>query len=385
MTTLRARCATFVLALIVFGCGSSGSDSAAPPKTSPDASVSDAGPEDAATPSDATPDVEMPPVDAPYTPPSTATVVYSDPSRSLAGLALSGGTLYVSVQATQTAEYPGDGRIISIPKTATNASLAAGSTTVIPNITPRGLTVYDGQLYWDNGTWGASFTHILTAPVSGGTPAPIIPGDDAVTPPRRFVVANSVMYLNKGTEIWAWPIGSQALPTVYFPYRSDPLSGIESDGTNIYFFLGGFSGLDLCATTVGELHGVTLLASNVRSSSFRETAYMLSDETTIYWLDGVAVYSLPKQVTAESEPTLLGTLPNGGVTVQLLADGSNLYVLSETQLGRIPKTGGTPVILHEVTVASLTPPATNALAMATDETFIYWLDAQGGKVLRAPK
>jgi hypothetical protein len=310
------------------------------------------------------------------------TVVYSQ-TRPLAGLALAGDTLYVSVPPIVGSATINDGSIIAVPKAAESAMLGAGATTVIGNIGPRALMVRDNQLYWDNAI-DLSNSAIFTAPVTGGAPSSVFGSQYGLAAITHFAVAGSTLYIvgSPASEIWSWPLGSNALPTRYLQYRGDQVAGLDSDGRSIFYFLPGLRGLDLCITAIGDLASVTLLSPNATSADFAAEMYTLTDETSVYWNTQLKIYSLPKAPTPNDKPKLLATMP-GGLFVQLLLDGPNLYALSDAQLVRIPKAGGTPVVLAEPADPTLEGSATNALGMAVDDTFLYWVSQ--GQILKIPK
>ena len=382
----RVRACVFAFALMgVSACRSSG-----PSRVNRDAAT-DAVPEAAAARLDAAPDA---PRDAAIDPPgpdvqvearldatlAVPTVVYSQ-TRRLAGLALDGDTLYVSVPPIVGSATINDGSIIAVPKAAVSATLGA----VIANIGPRAIMLHDNQLYWDNAI-DLSNSAIFTAPVTGGAPSSVFGSEFGLAAITHFAVVGSMLYIvgSPASEIWSWPLGSNALPTRYLQYRGDQVAGLDSDGKAVFYFLPGLRGLDLCMTAIGDLNSVTLLAPNATGADFAAQMYTLTDETSVYWNSALKIYSLPKAPTAADKPKLLATMP-GGLFVQLLLDGPNIYALSDAQLVRIPKTGGTPVVLAALLDPKLEGSATNALGMAVDDTFLYWVNADQGQILKIPK
>jgi hypothetical protein len=327
------------------------------------------------------------------------TVVYSQ-DGVLAGLALAGDILYASVAARIDVTPMAAGSIISVPKSATGATLQAGATTVIAGISPRAIAAVGGQLYWDEGGLGSAGA-VMTAPITGGTPLAFFPGGAATYVQTRFVIVNGVIHVmasgsGLGNDIWSAPlagVGAPA-PNVALKFRSDPVAAIAADAENVFFLVdsGTKDALNKTVLDLQEVepesggNGVLGLWPAAAAVTFPAYTYLVDDATRLYWSDGNTISSFPKAPTTTDVPSLVATLAMpSSIDVQLLIDGPNLYALTPYQLQRVTKTGGAPVVLASSPDGTFDQSPTNALGMVVDDAFIYFLDAGRGRILKLPK
>jgi hypothetical protein len=316
-----------------------------------------------------------------------APTVVASLMRVPASLALSGSTLYVTI-----AESPAgsDGMVVTVAKTALAATPDGGVATLASSlIQPRAVAVDGDLVLWaDTEHAFPGLPEVVTVPTTGGTPSVLL--TDAATTPH-LAIANSVLYAitSNSKAISPVPLGSADGGVGAAIYPGNPPSatvGADSDGTSVFFFTTGTTNLDLFAVGVGG-GTVTDLSMNATSGSV-DYDFLTHDATAIYWSDSGTgtVFSLSKTTGATKVP--LATFDSGSDPVQILPDGDNLYLLSSKKLMRLPKTGGTPVVLASVSgsgsetfVASLG----NAVSLAVDDTFVYWLYEGSGEILKIAK
>jgi hypothetical protein len=321
-------------------------------------------------------------------------------------LALDGANLYVTV-ASQSGV---DGKVQTVAKTAVGATEAAGGgiTTLASGLaSPGTIAVAGGSVYWA-GIIAVSGRPTTFSVATTGGPVANATGDPySVSTWTRSPIANSVLYTltNNGNSISSFPLTGTAAGAGQVIYTTPPTaSGIfalDSDGTSVFFFVdispfaGGTNEIDLDQVPVGG-GAATFLAKTYINSTV--DSYLIHDASTIYWSDrggaqtgnlpSGAVYALPK---TGGTPTVLATFPIGTGAVQLVLDGNDFYALSEFALVRFPKSGGTPVTLASAPSGAsadayvLNTGNMNAIALATDDTYVYWLWAGHGQILKLAK
>jgi hypothetical protein len=368
------------LLVAVVGCGSS---SKPPADAGHGDALQDAGDADAPSSTD-TPAASSDGADAAD---AGAPMVVASLMRVPASLALSGSTLYVTVAESAAG---GDGKVVTVAKTAVAATPDGGVVTLASSlIRPRAIAV-DGDLV----LWGDTqhefpgLQEVMTVAKTGGTPSVLLT-DAAETP--HLAIAGSVLYAitGNGKSISPVPLGAAdgGVGTAIYPGNPPNATvGLDSDGTSVFFFTNGTTNLDLFSVGVGG-SAATDLSMNATSASVAFD-FLTHDATAIYWSDSGtgSLFSLAKTAGATKSP--LATSAPGSDPVQILPDGDNLYLLSSNKLMRLSKTGGIPVILASVAgsgaetyVASLG----NAVSLAVDETFVYWLYEGSGEILRISK
>ncbi len=317
-------------------------------------------------------------------------------------LALDGANLYVTVGSQSGV----DGKVQTVAKTAVGATEAAGGgiTTLASGLdNPVTIAVAGGFVYWA-GT-EAVFPNCYTTfavPTAGGAVVDVTGGavKCAITY-SRIPIANSVLYTLTADygSISAFPLPGAAggAGQAIYTGTGTTLLGLDSDGTSVFFFvdIAPFAGqsneIDLDQVPVGG-GAATFLAKTDNMGT--GDSHLIHDASTIYWSDRgtsvpgtCVVYALPK---TGGTPTVLATFPTFTGAVQLVLDGNDFYAMSEFSLVRFPKTGGTPVTLASApSLASadayiLSGPS-NAIALVTDDTYVYWLWAGHGQILKLAK
>jgi hypothetical protein len=377
---------TMSLLLALVGCGSS---SKTPPSDAgPADALQEAGDADASstdTPASSSDGADG--VVAADAADAGAPTVVASLMRVPASLALSGSTLYVTVAESAAG---GDGMVVTVAKTALAATPDGGVATLASSlIQPRAVAVDGNLVLWaDTEHAFPGLPEVVTVPTTGGTPSVLL--TDAATTPH-LAIAGSVLYAitSNGKAISPVPLASADGGVGAAIYPGNPPSatvGADSDGTSVFFFTNGTTNLDLFSVAVGG-GAVTDLSMNATSGSV-DYDFLTHDTTAIYWSDSGTgtVFSLSKTAGATKAP--LATFEAGSDPVQILPDGDNLYLLSSTKLMRLPKAGGTPVVLasvpgtgSETFVASLG----NAVSLAVDDTFVYWLYEGNGEILKIAK
>jgi hypothetical protein len=320
-------------------------------------------------------------------------------------LALDGANLYVTV-ASQSGV---DGKVQTVAKTAVGATEAAGGgiTTLASGLaSPGTIAVAGGSVYWA-GIIAVSGRPTTFSVATTGGPVANATGDPySVSTWTRIPIANSVLYTltNNGNSISAFPLTGTAAGAGQVIYTTPPsasgIFGLDSDGTSVFFFVdvspfaGGTNEIDLDQVPVGGGAATFLAKTYINGAD----SYLIHDASTIYWSDrggaqtgnlpSGAVYALPK---TGGTPTVLATFPIGTGAVQLVLDGNDFYALTPSaettySLVRFPKSGGTPVTLASSADAYVANTGNmNAIALATDDTYVYWLWASHGEILKLAK
>jgi|SRR5450631_187348 len=308
-----------------------------------------------------------------------------------ASLATDGTRLYATILQTSAGL---DGKVQSVAKTATDATPDAGTVTTLASglKQPLAIAVNGGTVLWaDTDVAFPGLPNLLAVPVSGGTTTELISGLYTMT---RFAISGSVLYgiTSNLQVITAFPLSGAdagAGQTVYPGNSPNGVEGPDSDGTYVFFLTPGVTNQDLYRTGIGGT-GLTDLVKNASSASV-DGDYILDDSTSVYWSDSGtgSVFSVSKTAAAGATAKMLATVASGSAPVQLALDGDNIYMLSSAQLLRIPKAGGTtPVVLASVSGGGsdkyLVAPA-NAVALAVDNSFVYWLYEGHGQILKIAK
>ncbi|HEY6476043.1 MAG TPA: hypothetical protein VI456_05635, partial [Polyangia bacterium] len=304
-------------------------------------------------------------------------------------LALDGNVLYATILESGAGH---NGMIVSVPKTASAATVDAGGVTTLASglIQPRAIAVHGGQVLWaDTGTVFPDNPNVMTVPVAGGTPKELFA--NVFTYTRLVIVGDTLYTITNDLEvISSFPLvgDAGAGATIYPGTPPDAVYALDSDGTAVYFLLPGATNSDLLSVPIGGTGAATTLAHNVGSGSIA-TNYMLDDTSTLYWSDSGTgnVYAVAK---TGGTPKILATFNNGSGAVEIALDGTNVYALANTQLVRFPKAGGvTPVVLASAPGGGsgqyllATPGNTNALVV--DDASVYWLYRGHAEILKIAK
>ena len=305
-----------------------------------------------------------------------------------ASLALDGNVLYATLVESGAGN---NGRVVSVSKTASGATVDGGTITTLASglIQPLAIAVHNGQVLWADSEAVTNNPDVMAVPIAGGTPRELFGN---VTTLTRLVIVGDTLYgaTNHQEDIASFLLTADggAGTTIYPGNPPNGLSAPDSDGTAVYFLSPGATNEDLFSVQIGVTGAATALAHNVGSGS-TDTNYLLDDTSTLYWSDSGTgnVYSVAK---TGGTPKILATFNNGSAAVQIALDGTNVYALAKTALVRFPKAGGvTPVVLASVPGGSAnsylpgTPGNTNALVV--DDTFVYWLYQGHGEILKIAK
>jgi hypothetical protein len=308
-------------------------------------------------------------------------------------LALAGDRVYVTLFPT----HGGDGKVESIAKTATDASADGGTavTTLASGLpSPGAIAVNGSQVLWIDDY------QVISVPVTGGSTSTLFNNTDvasAVLANVRLPIVNSVFYStsDNGQTIRAYPLGAAdggiGISTTVFTRSGEGLTyAVDSDGSSLFFLNASGNGSDTpYDLTESPVAGgpATVLAANAGGGSANGD-YIVDDATTVYWSDSGSgsVSSVPK---AGGTVQTLATFPTGSAPVQIVLDGDNIYALWDRQLVRLPKAGGTPVVLASVSnptaANSYRGLGSNAISLAVDDSFVYWLFAGPQQILKIAK
>ncbi|HEY4395278.1 MAG TPA: hypothetical protein VGP64_14505 [Polyangia bacterium] len=307
-----------------------------------------------------------------------------------ASLATDGTRLYVTVFETSAGH---DGKVESVAKTAADVMPDAGTVTTLASglLAPRAIAVNATTVFWaDTDVAFPALPNVLAVSAAGGNATEVLSGVYTMT---HLAISGSVLYgITSDSEIiTAFSLSGAdagAGLTVYPGNPPNAVEGPDSDGTSVFFLTPGTTGQDLYRTTVGGT-GLTDLVKNASSGSVNFD-YILDDATSVFWSDAGtgSVFSVAKTAAAGATPKVLATINSGSAPVQLALDGDDIYLLWSQQLARIPKAGGTPVILASVSGAGsdkyLVAPS-NAVALAVDASFVYWLHEGHSQILKMAK
>ncbi|HEY2902676.1 MAG TPA: hypothetical protein VGL59_18985 [Polyangia bacterium] len=304
-----------------------------------------------------------------------------------ASLALGGDSLYVTIAETAAGS---DGMVVRVAKTATDATPDGGVTTLASGLNqPRTIAVAGDKVLWaDIETPFPKLPDVMTVPTTGGNATELVSGATTMT---QFAIANSVLYtLTDNVQVIS-PVALNAADggvgqPVYPGNSPSATINPDTDGTSVFFFTNGATNLDLFSVPVAG-GTATDISMNATSGSV-DFDFLVNDATTIFWSDAGTgtVFSLAKTAGATRMP--LSTFATGSGPVQMALDGDNIYLLWAKQLMRLPKAGGTATVLASVAgsvpdtyLASLG----NSVALAVDDTFVYWLYEGHGEILKIAK
>jgi hypothetical protein len=242
-------------------------------------------------------------------------------------------------------------------------------------------------VYWAD----SSGSGVFAVPTAGGSVTEVTDASVFTYSFNRIAIANSVLYAftgNAGSST-AFPLAGAAASAgqvIYPGLGIGGLQGIDADGTSVFFLVTRMSNTwDLSQIPVGGGTETVLMMSMLHGQALDDT--LVHDATSIYGTDQATgnVYSLPK---TGGTPKLLANFPGQGNDLQIALDTNDIYVLEKQSLSRIPKTGGTPVVLAS-TQSTASADAylleINAVALAVDDTYVYWLREGYGQILKLAK
>jgi len=162
---------------------------------------------------------------------------------------------------------------------------------------------------------------------------------------------------------------------------------LNSDGTSLFLLTNGQANLDILSYPIagGQPTDVAMNATGTSGSDFD---HIVVDDTSIYWSSNLATtgYDIKSVAKTGGTPALLA---NVDAFPQLVLDGTNIYVLTPLSLYRIPKAGGTPTRLAAApsgaSADSFLGSLGNAVALAVDDTWVYWTFQSHLQILKIAK
>jgi hypothetical protein len=302
-------------------------------------------------------------------------------------LALDGANLYVTILETGAGK---DGKVQTVAKTALGATTAGAAITTLASglVQPGTITVYGTSVFWAGLVGG--FTTTLSVPTAGGQVIDVTGVAAGAVTYSRIAIANSVLYASTGhnQSISAFPLTGGAGGAAQVIFEGGILEAIDTDGSSVFFVAkippSDAAPLDLLRIPVGGGAVTNLAMKALALANQVGDCDLIHDATTLYWGDTVTggVYSLPKTGGA---PKLLATLPINGNCPEFAVDSNDVYVLEPHSLSRFPKSGGTPVTLAVPPKSYLLSTSDSPIALALDDTYVYWLNKPMGQILKLAK
>jgi hypothetical protein len=233
----------------------------------------------------------------------------------------------------------------------------AGVTVLAPSEgSPTDIAVDETHVYWTVSGSGCSDGAVRRMPKAGG---PIETLASNEPNPRRLVLDQDRIYYYDGCGsglLRSVPKAGGAIQTypVSVKESGDALAVTAKD---IYF-----SDYGVLRTPKGGGAQVTVDGQNYVYD-------LTADDDTAYWIGlvgGGPGYAVRSHHAGQTGATLLATPDSIGNAIAL--DATSIYFSSSPGIRRMPKTGGTPVV---VTSAS-------TWRLAVDESFVYWTDGFSG-------
>jgi hypothetical protein len=293
---------------------------------------------------------------------------------SVNSIALDADTVYW----TNYSETASQGQIRSVPK-------AGGPLTVIAStgkLRPWDIVVSGSRVFWSTrgattvGTKTYLQTKILSAPKAGGPSAPTELSSSLEALATGLAVDDkSVYWSTDHDEIFSTPRSSvDAFPTVIL--ANDPKfqlvrRNLTVDATHLYW-----------------MEADVNIASMPKSGGSPTTLTVQPPESFHFAMDAKRLY------WGETDLGHIRSLPKGGGTPKILSEGEDLvlgiavnstcvYWMSTTQFEQrvraVSKNGGAAAITIAVVAKS------TSLAVAADETHVYWEDLSTHSIMQASK
>lgn len=298
------------------------------------------------------------------------------------------------------------GRIKSIPVTG------GAVTTVIDNVNaPQSLAMNGTDLYWiEGGPIGLTegFGRIAMMPLGGGADSTVING--VVPGIKPIAVDDSNLYFADRWMIKKLPKAGGQIANV--AEGNFTVHDIATDGVDVYWIedgpyarvakvaKDGGTVEDLSNTLVGPSGPMMVLNGYVYWMAHYDTIArvpvgggvtetiasglpLLSDFTT----DGTDIY-FTEQDTGKIRKISIGggaltdLVTLTGATWRVLAvDDTDLFWIDQTELGMIPKTGGTSTVIRDGLVSEASVPN----SIIVDGANLYWTEVGSGTVYMMPK
>ena len=308
-------------------------------------------------------------------------------------LAADGTNLYVTILST-----PGhfDGKVEKVQKTAVGATGSAITTLASGLREPNTIAVDGVSVYFrDTETAFPNNPSVFSVPVAGGTVTETAQSN--TTTYTKLAIANSVLYSvtgNTGT-VSSFPLTAGTTSAGQVIYASTGLVGIDSDGTSVFLLLYPPGGVpdEVHIYKIPVAGGASADLVRLVGGTSPGDDFLVDDATKIYWSDqGTGgVYAIPK-TGGVATPTPLATFPvSGCLAPQIALDGNDVYVLTPQTLSRLPKAGGTPVTLASASSSAQSDSYivcgnnANAVALAVDASYVYWLHESHAQILKLAK
>jgi hypothetical protein len=252
--------------------------------------------------------------------------------------------------------------------------------TVVPGNFPGGfLAVDDVNVYYVDGTTGG----VDRAPKGGqGTPSAVTDENDGGVLVGAMTVFGPTLYWTEvpplsgvagafatTLTVKSTPLLGGSISVVAVLGESPPPNGAVPGITGTTGFISTFAGVQSFPLG-GFLDGG--MPPSV-SGAAGQCEALLSDTDAVYCVTDTSITRIANDGTVTTLGSSLNTLGSGAAL-----DDTYVYWVDTATVGtimRVPKTGGTPVILAR---------DTGPVAIAVDSTAVYWAD-EGGNIMRLAK
>ena len=239
---------------------------------------------------------------------------------------------------------------------------------------PRGVVVDLTHLYWVDYLTGS----VVSAPLLGGAPTPLIPPIDAGTSPGPTAItsdAQNVYWVDSATgTVNQMPLTGGAIVRLASG-RSTPMA-IAVDATSVYWVDYGSVANDgsVNKVPIGTPNGVvTPLAT-----SEQEPSAIAIDANNVYWADRVNPSGTVKSVPIGGG--LANPIATGqGAPAAVAVDAQYVYWTNfdDNTVLKAPIAGGTAF--------TLASGQNNPSAIAVDDKNVYWANQGNGSILKVAK
>jgi hypothetical protein len=231
---------------------------------------------------------------------------------------------------------------------------------------PGGLIVAGGLAFWTETGSGA----VLQVPIAGGMPQIVASGQAGAAPINAD--ASFVYWINQGAtyQVMKAPVGGGVAPTPLASGQGSP-GVILVVGDALYW----------PSTATGEILKYPLPSGPVAPFVSTPTPYSVAlDATAAFWTDQASaeVLMLPAGQTtptpiASAQPTP-GSIALSPTNVVWLDQGTSTMSYSDSAIWKYPRSPGA--------TASKLADGSGRGTIAIDESWVYWTDRAGGRVLR---